>query len=140
MIQEAEVVVIGAGAFGASIAFHLATRGRRVALLEQYAVASQTSPRAAGLTQQIRSDPVMTHLAMRSVAKIQQFTNDTGEPLAFHQSGSIKLARTPHFAEQIHAEVDEGQAIGLDVRHISSDEAERLAPFLRAGSALAAWY
>ncbi|SRR6266508_75408 len=140
MIQEAEVVVIGAGAFGASIAFHLAKRGRHVALLERYAVASQTSPRAAGLTQQIRSDPVMTHLAMRSVAKIEQFIDDTGEPLAFHQSGSIKLARTPQFAEQIDEEVERGQKLGLDVQHISSDEAERLAPFLRAGSAHAAWY
>ncbi len=34
MIQEAEAVIIGAGAFGTSIAFHLAKRGRRVALLE----------------------------------------------------------------------------------------------------------
>jgi glycine/D-amino acid oxidase-like deaminating enzyme len=140
MIQEADVVVIGAGAFGASIAFHLAKRGRRAALLERYAVASQTSPRAAGLTQQIRADRVMTHLAMRSVAKIEQFTNDTGEPLAFHQSGSIKLARTPEFVEQINEEVERGQAVGLDVRHISSSEAERLAPFLRAGSGRAAWY
>src|SRR5215471_290104 len=113
MIQEAEVVVIGAGAFGASIAFHLARRGRRVALVERYAIASQTSPRAAGLTQQIRPDPVMTQLAMRSVAKIERFASDVGEPLAFHQSGSIKLARTARFAEQIHAEVGQGQAIGL---------------------------
>jgi glycine/D-amino acid oxidase-like deaminating enzyme len=140
MIQEADAVVIGAGAFGASVAFHLAKRGRRVALLERYAVASQTSPRAAGLTQQIRSDAVMTSLAMRSVAKIERFTNETGEPLAFHQSGSIKLARMATFAEQIHEEVERGQAVGLDIRHISSAEAEQLAPFLRAGSAHAAWY
>jgi 4-methylaminobutanoate oxidase (formaldehyde-forming) len=140
MIQEAEVVVIGAGAFGASIAYHLARRGRRVALLERYAVASQTSPRAAGLTQQIRPDPVMTRLAMRSVAKIERFTSDVGEPLAFHQSGSIKLARTARFAEQIHAEVEQGQAIGLDVEHITAAEANRLAPHLHADSAEALWY
>jgi glycine/D-amino acid oxidase-like deaminating enzyme len=68
MIREVDAVVIGAGAFGASIAFHLTKRGRRVALLERHAIASQTSPRAAGLTQQIRTDPTMTRLAMRSVA------------------------------------------------------------------------
>jgi len=140
MIQEAEVVVIGAGAFGASIAFHLARRGRRVALLERYAVASQTSPRAAGLTQQIRPDPVMTRLAMRSVAKIEAFTSDVGEPLAFHQSGSIKLARSAGFAKQIHAEVEQGQAIGLDVEVITAAEANRLAPHLHADSAEALWY
>src|SRR5215471_10097213 len=126
MIVEADAVVIGAGAFGASIAYHLAKRGRRVALIERYGVASQTSPRAAGLTQGIRSDAVMTSLALRSVAKIEHFSGETGEPLAFHQSGSIKLARTATFAEQIHEEVERGQALGVDIRHISSAEAEQL--------------
>jgi 4-methylaminobutanoate oxidase (formaldehyde-forming) len=140
MIQEAEAVVIGAGAFGASIAFHLAQRGRRVALLDRHAVASQTSPRAAGLTQQVRSDPDMSRLAMRSVAKIVSFEGETGEPLDFHQSGSLKLARTPEFVGQIHEEVERGQAIGLDIEPILPAEAERRAPFLCADAALAMWY
>jgi glycine/D-amino acid oxidase-like deaminating enzyme len=140
MIHEADAVVIGAGAFGASIAFHLARRGRRVALLERHAIASQTSPRAAGLTQQIRTDAVMTRLAMRSVAKIEQFAEDTGEALAFHQSGSLKLARTPEFAAQIYEEVERGQASGLAIQTVSPAEAHRLAPFLDADAALAMWY
>src|SRR5689334_13852239 len=102
MLQQADAVVIGAGAFGASIAFHLAQRGQRVALLDKAEIASQTSPRAAGLTQQIRPEPVMTQLAARSVEKIVRFREETGEPLLSHQSGSIKLARTPEYAEQIH--------------------------------------
>ena len=48
MIAEADAVVIGAGAFGASTAFHLARRGRRVALVDKQAVASQTSPAPPG--------------------------------------------------------------------------------------------
>jgi 4-methylaminobutanoate oxidase (formaldehyde-forming) len=140
MIHEADAVVVGAGAFGASIAFHLAKRGQRVALLERHAIASQTSPRAAGLTQQIRTDTVMTQLAMRSVTKIEQFAEDTGEALAFHQSGSLKLARTPEFVEQVHDEVERGQALGLDIHHVSAMEAQRLAPFLNAQAALAVWY
>src|SRR3982074_1311395 len=140
MIHEADAVVIGAGAFGASIAFHLAKRGQRVALLERHAVASQTSPRAAGLTQQIRTDTVMTQLAMRSGTKIEQFAEDTVEGLAFHQSGSLKLARTPEFAEQVHDEVERGQTLGLDIHHVSAMEAQRLAPFLNAQAALAVWY
>jgi glycine/D-amino acid oxidase-like deaminating enzyme len=140
MLQEADAVVIGAGAFGASVAFHLARRGRRVVLLERHEIASQTSPRAAGLTQQIRTDPVMTRLAMRSVAKIEQFAEDTGEALAYHQSGSIKMARTPEFAAQIGDEIQRGQADGLDIQAVSSKQAERLAPWLRADAALAMWY
>ncbi len=140
MIHEVDAVVIGAGAFGASIAFHLAKRGQRVALLERHAIASQTSPRAAGLTQQIRTDPIMSRLAMRSVTKIEQFAEDTGEALAFHQSGSVKMARTPEFAEQIHDEVERGRGVGLDIQTISPKEAQRLAPFLEARAAVALWY
>jgi 4-methylaminobutanoate oxidase (formaldehyde-forming) len=140
LIHAADAVVIGAGAFGASLAFHLARRGQRVVVLERHAIASQTSPRAAGLTQQIRSDAVMTDLAMRSVAKIEQFEADTGEPLPFHQSGSLKLARTPEFANQIQDEVARGQAIGLDVQTVSSAEAHRLAPFVQAEAAVALWF
>ena len=140
MMNEADAVVIGAGAFGASIAFHLAKKGRRVALVERHAVASQTSPRAAGLAQQIRTDALMTALAMRSVAKIVDFTSETGEPLAFHQTGSIKLTRTAEFVEQLHEEVERGQSVGLDIHEISPAEAEQLAPFLHAGSARALWH
>ena len=43
-------VVIGAGALGASTAYHLARRGAAVTLIDQFAPGSQTSPRAAGLT------------------------------------------------------------------------------------------
>lgn len=140
MIKEADVVVIGAGAFGASTAYYLAKRGKRVALLDRHDLASQTSPRAAGLTQQIRSELTMTHIAMRSVRQIETFVEETGQPLVFHQSGSIKLARAPYFAAQIHDEVTRGQQLGLAIEHISPAEARRLAPFLQPEDALALWY
>src|SRR5689334_7960029 len=86
MIEQADVVVIGAGAFGASVAFHLARSGdRRVALVERHAVASQTSPRAAGLTSKARGTDLMMRLADLAVRKIERFTDETGEPLVYHQ-------------------------------------------------------
>ena len=54
MIDTADCVVIGSGALGSSVAFHLARAGRSVALLDKHALGSQTSPRAAGLTSQAR--------------------------------------------------------------------------------------
>ena len=47
MIGAAECVVIGSGALGASVAFHLARGGRQVALIDKHALGSQTSPRAS---------------------------------------------------------------------------------------------
>jgi glycine/D-amino acid oxidase-like deaminating enzyme len=48
---EADAVVIGAGAFGICIAYHLARQGRRnIVLIDRHGLASQTPPRAAGLS------------------------------------------------------------------------------------------
>ena len=79
MIEASESVVIGSGALGASIAFHLARGGKQVALLDQHALGSQTSPRAAGLTSQARGTDLMTTLAKRAVRKIEAFERETGE-------------------------------------------------------------
>ena len=109
VIQDADVVVIGSGALGASVAFHLVQSGvRSVALVNRFEIASQTSPRAAGLTQQIRPEAVMTRLAMLSVQKIVRFTDKTGEPVIYHQSGSVKMARTEQDERQIRAEIAAG--------------------------------
>ena len=93
MITQASVVVVGAGAFGSSVAFHLAKAGLDVVLLDQYEVASQTSSRAAGLSGQIRASSLMTQLAVESVKKIERFSDETGQPMAYVQSGSLKIAR-----------------------------------------------
>lgn len=140
MITNADVVVIGAGAFGASVAYHLARRGQRVVLVDAHEPVTQTSPRAAGLTQQIRSDPFMTDLAMRSVRQITRLTEESGVSLVYHQHGSIKLALTEGFAEQIQDEIHRGQAYGLAISQITHAEAQRLAPFLHPGRALSIWY
>jgi glycine/D-amino acid oxidase-like deaminating enzyme len=128
--ERVDAVVIGAGALGGSTAFHLAKAGLSVALLDKADLASQTSPRAAGLSGQLRSDETMTRIAARAVQKITTFQADTGEPMVFFQPGSLKVARRPDHEAQLHAEVQRGQQLGLDVALISLDEARRLMPYL----------
>lgn len=128
--ERVDAVVIGAGALGGSTAFHLAKAGLSVALLDQADLASQTSPRAAGLSGQLRSDETMTRIAARAVQKIVTFQADTGEPMLFFQPGSLKIARRPEHEAQLHEEVQRGQQLGLDVGLISLDEARRLMPYL----------
>ena len=140
MNTNADAVVIGAGSFGASGAYHLRQRGQRVVLLDAHAPVTQTSPRAAGLTQQIRADPLMTGLAMQSVGQITRLSEESGEPLVYHQNGSIKLALSEEYATQIRAEVQTGQEQGLEIGLISPQEAKRLAPFFQPGRELAIWY
>jgi glycine/D-amino acid oxidase-like deaminating enzyme len=130
VIATADVVVVGSGAFGASAAYHLARRGLRVAVLERAALASQTSPRAAGLTSQVRATPALTRLAQRAVSKLAAFTEETGQPLRFTQSGALKIARTERDAEQLAMEVARGMDVGVPIELVSVAEARRRLPIL----------
>jgi len=123
VIASADVVVVGSGAFGASVAYHLARRGARVAVLERSGLASQTSPRAAGLSSQVRATPALTRLAQRAVVKLAAFTDETGQPLRFTQSGALKIARTERDAEQLSREVARGDAAGVEIDFVSVAEA-----------------
>jgi glycine/D-amino acid oxidase-like deaminating enzyme len=132
MLQEAEAVVIGSGALGSSVAFHLAKAGLApVALIDKHEIASQTSPRAAGLTSQIRQSELMTRLATMAVNKIKNFTVETGEEMIYFQSGSLKIARTPEHQQQLQRDVERGQKLGVDIDFVSPAKAQQLMPFFQ---------
>ena len=137
MIDAAECVVIGSGSLGASIAFHLAARGRQVALLDKHDLGSQTSPRAAGLTSQARDTELMTALAKRAVRKIESFERDTGEKLCFYQPGALKIARTEAHVAQLNLELARGKRLETGIERIAPAEARQKNPFLETAGILA---
>src|SRR5262250_2254317 len=128
MIDTADAVVVGSGAFGSSVAYHLARHGLQVALLDRSRLASQTSPRAAGLTSQVRATPA---LARRSGVKLASFTAETGQPLRFTQSGALKIARNERDAAQLGREVQRGREAGISIDFVSTAEAQKRLPILR---------
>jgi glycine/D-amino acid oxidase-like deaminating enzyme len=140
MISATECVVIGSGALGASVAFHLARGGKQVAVVDKHALGSQTSPRAAGLTSQARSTDLMTRLAQRAVRKIETFEQETGEPITFYQSGALKIARRPEHVEQLKGEITRSQRFGTGLEMISPAEARARNPFLETTGILGVIY
>src|SRR5215207_6135845 len=92
-VTQADAVVIGAGAFGLSAGYQLAAHGAgRVVVLDRFAPGTQTSPRAAGLYKLIQADEILTRLAQSSIEVIRGFSDATGIPLSFVQSGSVLAA------------------------------------------------
>src|SRR5439155_1327731 len=141
VLHEADVVVIGAGALGSSAAFHLAARGdRRVAIVEKFEAASQTSPRAAGLTQQIALTEARSRIATRSCEKIARFAEETGEPMEFTVSGSVKLARTEDHVQQVRDEAARAKQWGIRVELVAPGDVPKLSPFVSPRGVLAAWH
>ena len=140
MIETAAAVVVGSGAFGAATACHLARRGVDVVLVDQHALGSQTSPRAAGLTSQAASLPVMARLRREACEAFERFEADTGRSAGFHRSGSLKASYTEAGERRLRADLDLARSLGIETRLVSADEARRLAPHFEPGPARAIGY
>ena len=135
--QRADVVVVGAGGFGTSIAFHLAARGAEVALVDRSPAASETSAMAAGIAMQVHPTEAGTRLALASLAALTGLQATTGRALAYHQAGSIKVARTAAHARILREEIAFGRRLGVTIDPLAPAEAMRLAPWLRVDGATA---
>ncbi len=139
MISKADVVVVGSGGLGAATAYYLAKRGGlSVALLDKHGIGSQTSPRAAGMVSCVRKGDLMIKLIKDACRKIESFTEETGQPLDWVHSGSLKIARRPQDADVIAADLQRGKRMGLDVEQISPNVACRLNPFLKPSGVITA--
>jgi glycine/D-amino acid oxidase-like deaminating enzyme len=134
-------VVIGAGALGASTAYHLARRGVDVTLVDQFAPGSQTSPRAAGLTNtKAASTEIMARLTDEATETLAHFERETGIGLDFHRSGSVKAAYTEEGEARLLADLEVARALGIEVDLISPADAHRLAPWFEPGTPRAIGY
>ena len=139
MIGKADAIVVGSGGLGAATAYYLSKRkGLSVAIVDTHDIASQTSPRAAGLVSCARKSDLMIRLVKDACRKIQTFAQETGQPLDWVHSGSLKIARRPQDVEVVEADCERGRRMGLDVELISADEASRLNPLLKPTGVIAA--
>src|SRR6266516_3066765 len=141
MLREAAAVVIGSGALGSSVAYHLVKSGiAPVALIDKHEIASQTSPRAAGLSSEIRKSELMTRLATMAVEKIRGFAAETGEEMVYFQPGSLRIARTAAHEQQLRRDVELGQRLGVNIDFVSPAKAGELMPFLEPTGICAVTY
>ncbi|MGY2903340.1 NAD(P)/FAD-dependent oxidoreductase [Bradyrhizobium sp. URHC0002] len=138
MISKADTIVIGSGGLGAATAYYLSKRGLNVVLIDKHDIGSQTSPRAAGMVSCARKSDLMIGLIKDACRKIEAFTEETGQPLDWVHSGSLKIARRAQDAEVIKADLERGRRLGLDVEPISPQQASRLNPFLKPTGVVAA--
>jgi glycine/D-amino acid oxidase-like deaminating enzyme len=139
MISKADAIVIGSGGLGAATAYYLSERKRlSVALIDKHDIGSQTSPRAAGMVSCVRKSDLMISLIKDACRKIEAFTQETGQPLDWVHSGSLKIARRQQDAEVIKADFERGRRMRLDVELISPEQASSLNPFLKLTGVVAA--
>lgn len=77
--DRTQVLVIGGGVVGASVAYHLTRRGiTDVTIIEQGALTGGTTWHAAGLVSQLKSSHSLTKLATYSARLFEELEDETG--------------------------------------------------------------
>ncbi len=138
---QAEVIVVGAGVVGCSIAYHLAKLGcRDVIVLEKGSVGSGSTGICAGGIRQQFSTEINIRLSMESVKFFERFEDETGHPADFHQDGYLILATDEGELESFRRNVALQRSLGLEVYLLSPQEAKELVPQLNVEDVLGATY
>lgn len=127
---HAEVLIVGGGVIGSSIAYHLALRGTRVVVLDQAppAVSPSASWASAGGVRQQRRDPREWALARAAARRWPGLAGELGADIEFRQGGHLHLVETDGDRRALEEGVARERDAGLDVRMLDAAEARRLAP------------
>ena len=137
---RAAVVVVGGGAIGTSVAFHLAEAGVDTCLLERDALSSGSTSRAAGGVRTQFSDPLNVAIGLRSVEALSRFAKRPGGEIDFHQVGYLFLLDREEDVEVFRRNVALQNALGVPSRLVEPAEAGELSPLAGLEGVLAATF
>ena len=130
--DRCEVVVIGGGVIGVSVAYHLAEAGiQDVVLVERKELTSGTTWHAAGLVGQLRSSINMTKLARYTSELYRGLESETGQATGYRQCGSMSIAATAERFEELKRSASMAKVFGLEVNVLSVAEIAERYPLIQ---------
>ncbi|GHF53382.1 FAD-dependent oxidoreductase [Streptomyces mashuensis] len=137
--DRTDVLVIGGGVIGTSAACRLAEAGVGTVLLESGALGSGTSGTTAGVVRTyFPGNPLISSLAVRSLAAYQEFAERTGTDLGLERIGLLVLFTDEQQVQDFRDTRAAQQAAGVDVELVTAAEAARINPLVDERTVLAA--
>ncbi len=126
--RTADVVILGAGVMGTSIAFQLAKRkAGKIVILDKDHVARGGSGRSSALIRMHYSFPPEVELALLSLRVFQNWQEVVGRAGDFHQTGFVRIVH-PNEIERLKLNVEMQRKLGARVQLIDRHELHELEP------------
>jgi sarcosine oxidase, subunit beta len=130
MTQTYDAIIIGAGVMGASLAFHLAERGLKPAILERKVTASGATGHSSGLVRMhydLAAESELTFISYKNY--FSQWKERVGGDCGFMNTGFMQIAKPEH-EDKLRGNVANQQRIGINTSVISAAEVKKLFPDL----------
>ncbi len=140
--QRAQVVIIGGGVIGASIAYHLTKLGwRDVLIVERHSLTSGTTWHAAGLiTSAGMTDDVSLFMSIHSRELYARLEAETGLSTGFRRCGHLHVATIPERVESMQREAAYAKRYGQESHEIGPAEIAELWPMAETSDLLRGFY
>jgi len=141
MQDHAEIVIIGGGALGCSIAYHLAKLGKKdVVVLEKSALTHGCTWHAAGLIGQLRAKRNLTQMLQYSAELYDRLEAETGQATGWNKVGSLRIASSKERWMEIKRTATTARSFGFELHLITAREAQDKFPLMTTdGVEGAAW-
>ena len=129
--SRTDVIIVGGGIIGASIAYHLTKLGiNDVVLLERRQLTCGTTWHAAGLVPQLRATRTLTELAKYTSELMWTLETETGQATGFKQNGSVAVALSEARFEEFKRNGAMGRAFGVEVEFLTPSDVLSKYPLL----------
>ena len=131
-MERADVVIVGGGVIGASIAYHLASKGvTDVAVIERDRLGSGSTSRNAGGIRLQFSTEINVRLSQRSLPRLERFADEMGVNPDFRQVGYLFLITTDADAAAFERSLALWSRLGVPARRLDQQQVNALFPQLR---------
>jgi 4-methylaminobutanoate oxidase (formaldehyde-forming) len=138
---HAQVVIIGGGVIGCSVAYHLTKLGwRDVLLLERKQLTSGTTWHAAGLIVTPSSSELGVEMSTYTRELLKSLEEETGQSTGFKPIGYLQLACTPEWLEERRRMAVIARKYGVNNHEISPSEVKQMWPLADTSDVLAGFY
>jgi sarcosine oxidase, subunit beta len=137
--RSADIVIIGGGAIGCSIAYHLGQRGAKdVVVLERETLGSGSTSKAAGGIRAQFGTEAEIRFSLEALDFFKRCKDELGVDAEFRPIGYLTLVVTEDDLAYFRKRVELQRSFGVDVRIISPDDARQIVPTLAVDDLIAA--